>query len=474
MESAKLSTTLPGSPTAFPRFPQLPADIRLYIYRIATPRERFVHLEAIFDDDTDSEYDDDDDDELEAWERPSGEYSSSTQALDRVLQEYLKDIMDKSMRFFTNRGQTQLERYGFTSPRPRPELPDDKQLRVNVLRRYLQKRPVTMWSPNPTPVLLHVCRESRDYLRRLGYELAFPTYTSPAATWFNFNTDILFTKPLTPGRPAEWSQFAEFGIYDGGCWYLGQCGESLERIKKLAVPVPENYLYTKDIPLNIHEIVQQCGNLQELCFVNNAWHDWYVSNDPDWSTSMSRADRLYMGSSSDQWPVRVELALEEMLGQHLPVNPWQDRWQEFPEGTFISELPGDIEKQIRQHDPALNLTVDERFRRESWTTPKVTFGVVISQEALELFLKKKHRFVRQNANAEWSMEPYARHYDRHIEDIAKTGQEGCHLPTEKNTRVPSRFWGWKKDVSDYVYGPSKLPWPLGLMASREDDDASTW
>ncbi|KAF8848551.1 hypothetical protein BDZ45DRAFT_268686 [Acephala macrosclerotiorum] len=394
--SANLTTSLPEPLTTFPLFPQFPIDLRLYIYRIATPYERFVHLEAIFDD-TDSG---DDEEDPEEWQQPSDENSRNAQALDRVLQEYLMDNKERGMHFFSNRGQAQLERYGFTSSHPRPELLGDAQLKLDSLRSFLMKRRVTIWSPNPIPALLHVCRESRDYLRRsLGYELAFPTSTSPAATWFNFRDDVLFLEPLISDDIIELNELAKSGISDGGCWHLGQCGESLERIKKLAVPVPEGYLYSKKIPFNVHEIVQQCGNLQELCFVTNAWYDWYQSNHISWSWKRNKSVRLHMGSSPEQWPVRVEVALEEMWGQRLPLCQWEDDWQAFPEGTLSNELAEGIEKQIQSHSPVLHPAVDEKFRRESWTTPKVTFGVVIAQEALELFLKKRHRFVRQNENA---------------------------------------------------------------------------
>jgi hypothetical protein len=93
----------------------------------------------------------------------------------------------------------------------------------------------------------------------------------------------------------------ESGVRDGGCWHLGQCGESLERVKKLAVPVPDGYLYTKEIPSNIHEIVQQCGNLQELYFVRNAWYDWQKSSEVGWPwKKRDRTFRRHMGSSPDQ------------------------------------------------------------------------------------------------------------------------------------------------------------------------------
>ncbi len=300
---------------------------------------------------------------------------------------------------------------------------------------------MTMWSPNPIPVLLHVCRESRDYLRRLGYELAFPTYTSPAATWFNFSDDVLFLEPLTSGDITELNELVESGICDGGSWLLGQCGESLKRIKKLAVPVPDWYLYTKEMPFNIHETVQQCGNLQELCFVKNFWYDRYQSNDLHCPRKADQTARRYMGASPDQWPIRVELALEEMWGQRLPLSQWEDDLQIFPEGTLLNELAEGIEKQIRSHNPASHPTVDEKFRRESWTTPNVTFGVVISLEALKLFLQKKHRFVRQNENAEWSMEPYARYFDRHFHEASHVDQGSLNLLSEEHKSIMLPFCG---------------------------------
>jgi hypothetical protein len=87
-------TSLPEPLTTFLLFPRLPIDLRLYIYRIATPYERFVPLQAI--DNTDSG---DDEEELAEWQQPWDEDYRNSQTLERVLQEYLMDNKERGMHF---------------------------------------------------------------------------------------------------------------------------------------------------------------------------------------------------------------------------------------------------------------------------------------------------------------------------------------------------------------------------------------
>lgn len=68
------------------------------------------------------------------------------------------------------------------------------------------------------------------------------------------------------------------------------------------------------------------------------------------------------------------------------------------------------------------------------------------------------------------MEPYARYFDRHLHDVAHIDQDPLISPTEENTGIPIPFWGWRMDVLKYIYGPSDLPWPLGLWTDRENND----
>lgn len=55
-------------------------------------------------------------------------------------------------------------------------------------------RKSSLYSKAPIPPLLHTCRDSRNRLKRFGYELAFSTRTSEARTWFNFRRDTLFLR----------------------------------------------------------------------------------------------------------------------------------------------------------------------------------------------------------------------------------------------------------------------------------------
>ncbi|KAI8717607.1 2EXR domain-containing protein [Fusarium sp. LHS14.1] len=84
---------------------------------------------------------------------------------------------------------------------PDPWKPSQSCPRIDPV--WLAHRPELAWnlcrsssvySKAPIPPLLHTCRDSRNRLRRLGYELAFSTRTCEARTWFNFRRDTLFLR----------------------------------------------------------------------------------------------------------------------------------------------------------------------------------------------------------------------------------------------------------------------------------------
>ncbi|PNP82038.1 hypothetical protein FNYG_04599 [Fusarium nygamai] len=47
------------------------------------------------------------------------------------------------------------------------------------------------YSNAPVPVLLHTCFESRKFLMKKGYQLAFKSKTQGPRTWFNYDRDVL-------------------------------------------------------------------------------------------------------------------------------------------------------------------------------------------------------------------------------------------------------------------------------------------
>jgi hypothetical protein len=247
--------------TNFSLFPELPFDLRIYIWRMVIPRERIVIIEE------DIEYpDSDEDDDLESrnrdWEQD--ENILAIQILDKVL---------KNSEYCSNNGQTQLEQFHFTSSRYRPVLPTNAQLEYARKLSWQTTRVGNFYSWNPIPVLLHVCRESRDFLRAQGYTLAFSTRTSPAQTWFNFSEDFLYLQ--SKSEPEESSE-----ILDGGYWNIGQFArQDLDRVKRLALSFQTNdYEYGGSVPNDLHKAVQLFGNLKELLLVEGIQYDWEREN----------------------------------------------------------------------------------------------------------------------------------------------------------------------------------------------------
>ncbi|RMJ13638.1 hypothetical protein CDV36_006739 [Fusarium kuroshium] len=74
-------------------------------------------------------------------------------------------------------------------------------------------RSSSLYSKAPIPPLLHTCRDSRNRLKRLGYELAFSTRTSKPQTWFNFGRDTLFL------RDPEITQFQRYKVDAKGRYF---------------------------------------------------------------------------------------------------------------------------------------------------------------------------------------------------------------------------------------------------------------
>ncbi|KAH7227631.1 hypothetical protein BKA60DRAFT_506813 [Fusarium oxysporum] len=59
-------------------------------------------------------------------------------------------------------------------------------------KNYENRVRVYFYSNAPIPVLLHTCFESRDFLIKMGYQLAFKTKSHGPRTWFNYDRDVLF------------------------------------------------------------------------------------------------------------------------------------------------------------------------------------------------------------------------------------------------------------------------------------------
>ena len=98
----------------------------------------------------------------------------------------LQHIWDYNMVEGRRQSQTQLHSYGFKTSHLLPAI-----RHVSRGDLYDSERAIRFYSYSSFPIILHVCRESRQHAIRSGYALAFSTRWAPAQTLFNFRTDFL-------------------------------------------------------------------------------------------------------------------------------------------------------------------------------------------------------------------------------------------------------------------------------------------
>ncbi len=97
-----------------------------------------------------------------------------------------------------------------------------------------------MRSRAPIPPLLHTCGESRDVLRRHGYQLCFGTRSAPPRTWFCPRDDVLYLScRFGYGEASQ--------VLDGGNFNVGQfLPEDLRKVRRLALDGISDTLSTED------------------------------------------------------------------------------------------------------------------------------------------------------------------------------------------------------------------------------------
>ncbi|KAI1356937.1 hypothetical protein F5Y01DRAFT_266250 [Xylaria sp. FL0043] len=176
------------------------------------------------------------------------------------------------------RHQTTLERYGLRGPPPK-HLPWKPTREVpNIPHGFLAENPDVAWeflrtgsfySSAPIPAMLHVSRESRQFLVECGYELAFRTRTCGPRTWFNFKTDILY---VGEWEPAGVEDRALHSLLSGNkSWDIGQFDpQDLHRVRRLALEASSRTVtVTPDFhfpngPREISSILELFTGVEEL------------------------------------------------------------------------------------------------------------------------------------------------------------------------------------------------------------------
>ncbi|KAI1736908.1 hypothetical protein F4680DRAFT_451519 [Xylaria scruposa] len=180
------------APDSFHRFAFLPFELRCMIYLFASP-PRFVNVQEHHEDREDFE-------ErirttvVQIKLHPSIAYFAHNWR-DRI------PWPPRPWRPYYRHRQSTLDMFGFNCSRPKYQ-PWESTEKVPAIPDYfLSENPEVAWeflrsgsfySTAPIPTLLHVTRESRQFLIDQGYELAFRTRTCGPRVWFNFKTDILY------------------------------------------------------------------------------------------------------------------------------------------------------------------------------------------------------------------------------------------------------------------------------------------
>ncbi|KAJ3531154.1 hypothetical protein NM208_g9004 [Fusarium decemcellulare] len=229
-------------------FPRLPLEIRQQIYLFAT-LPRIVHVKE--------------------WPPPTPDtYRDFKESLSRTLPSdlpihpslvhlapYWSPYLSQYWSDYSGLDgvalrQTTLTQYDFTIPSSKQTKASDHpwkpcQACPRICPLWLSERPGLAWhlcrrsslySNAPIPPLLHTCRESRTFLIKGGYSLAFSTRTSEPRTWFHFERDVLYVgyldhayyklplwraMMLVLGPPYNIAQFMPL---------------DLQRVKRLALP----------------------------------------------------------------------------------------------------------------------------------------------------------------------------------------------------------------------------------------------
>ncbi|KAE8444938.1 hypothetical protein EG329_014065 [Mollisiaceae sp. DMI_Dod_QoI] len=298
--------------------------------------------------------------------------------------------------------QTQLESYKFTSSRPRPELPlhllTDCE---NTYQVFDATRRGYLWSSCPIPALLHTCRESRDTMKRAGYELTFRHRTAGPRTWFNFHHDILYLS-CREHRGCEDDEISR--SLDQGPWNIGQLSpDDLKRVEKLALA--EVYDFREDCQSHA---VRLFGNLKEFLLVRH--HRCTKPEKELWDPDYQEAP------GEDRWG---HVETEDALWRFLPYavadmfsSYWLDRGP-----RFFQTLRGHLRDNGGSEEdfwPSVEAKVEVFLKRQKevalmcdiplWNIPKVRIGQIVTEAQAKEIFNDREEYAKRAQNVGESAE----------------------------------------------------------------------
>ena len=387
-------------PKTFHFFGKLPWELRALIWAHSLDPERIVPVST---DTHDREIDPDD------YSEDNDKHAVDMREIDRELNNTYGD-WDTFLARERTYGLQQLESFGFTSSKAQPRLRTAGEAEVLAHRKWVEAT-VTEVNPGcPVPAALHVCRESRSLMVSWGFELAFSTYEHPAKTWFNFNTDTLYLEYTNIGI----TDTSDLEVLDGGASKMGQCPpRDLERVKKLALRIWD-YDYGGHLPTEVHEIVQQFGNLKELLIVDSDWHETTEGS----PTVRSRAGR---GPC-----VAMDLGNEELWGHRFEaggdcyIHGYRLFDRAFTSRSLL-DLANDFENRLRsQKDPVVSRWVKKQPIKTSWSIPSARFVVLLAESDVQNVYKSRQRYREHVKNQYWTRVQWR---ENHNLNLFYSGQE---------------------------------------------------
>ena len=435
----------------FTLFPSLPLDLRVYIWRMSVNFERVCHVcEIIEEPDSDAE-----DAESVENEDVGAFWNAEPETV-------------AGRGFWSNHGQNQLEDYNFTSSHPKPELPNDIQQRHAAMLFLETTRVGKFCCCSPMPVLLHVCRESRQLLQSYGYQLAFSTRTAPAMTWFNFESDILHLCEKLD------SQYASPRL-DGGMWNLGQFSwQDLGRVRRLSLTLNTfDYWYGGKVPVALHKVIQMCGSLKELLIVEK-----------DVCYYEGSSGSAYWDAPGDI--IAVDLSVEEFWGHRpgWPAGQRDDDWGDYSlSRRFIgdfdrldssyADIAIDIERQF-QHEPPFFPD------RKEWSAPTVRFVMLTTRSEEWKVMRSREAYGRFIDNMYWnkvaeSRKSYRSPLPVHFRQDIDAQQE--YWLVQHDSRPPQPELGWYKQAREAIFSVRGWPSPFTMgwiEASEARLDMDSW